>query len=102
LFWFPDEFRKGEKKGELKGSFGFRSRIRVERPIDIAVWGIVSTRVLHESAQNFAAIQRKLSCQTFGGCHKLFRRQDLPNATTCGRLGTAQIALSADEQLLNV
>ena len=67
LFWFPEEFRKEGRREEYRREIcGFRSRIRVERPSDIAVWGIVSTRVLDESAQNFAAIQRNPSGRPSG------------------------------------
>lgn len=56
---FRMRFRKaGEKGGEQKGDFGFRKRIRVERRSDIAGRALVSTRVLKDSAQNFAAFQR--------------------------------------------
>ena len=56
---FPVECRKVEKGEELKGVFGFRNRIRLERPSDIAGRQLVSTRVPEVSAQNFGAFQRK-------------------------------------------
>jgi hypothetical protein len=84
----PVECRKGEKGEELKGVFGFRNRIRLERPSDIAGRQLVSTRVPEVSAQNFAAFQRKCWNATLCMVLAVCRRHFLPNTDGRGNPGS--------------
>lgn len=80
-----------KKGGELKGCFGFRNRIRVERPSDIAGRQLVSTRVLKESSQNFAEFQRNSLIAAFYVVFTIHRRHFLPNSYACGNPGSWRI-----------
>ncbi len=80
-----------KKGGEQKGCFGFRNRIRVERPSDIAGRQLVSTRVLKESSQNFAEFQRNVLIAAFCVVLTIPGRHFLPNSFACGNPGCWRI-----------
>lgn len=80
-----------KKGGELKGCFGFRNRIRVERPSDIAGRLLVSTCVLKESSQNFAEFQRNVLIAAFYVVLTIDSRHFLPNSRPCGNPGSWRI-----------
>lgn len=80
------------KGGVQKGCFGFRNRIRVERPSDIAGRQLVSTRVLRESIQNFAAFQINVWIPGFCVVLTIHSRHFLPNSWGCGNPGSWRIS----------
>ena len=80
-----------KKGGEQKGCFGFRNRIRVERPSDIAGRQLVSTRVLKESSQNFAEFQRNVLIAALCAVLTIPGRHFLPNSFAYGNPGCWRI-----------
>ena len=87
----PVESRKGEEGRRTERCFGFKNRIRVERPSDIARRQLVSTRVLKESAQNFAEFRRNVLIAGFNVVLTILGRHFLPNTWAYGNPGSWRI-----------